>query len=65
MGYRIAGDFFDCSEAVDVAKKYEKKNDKKKKRKGDKGNEEECNILSDGIYATTGIMIRSVRLGIQ
>ena len=38
MGYRIAGDFFDCSEAVTVAKKSEKKNGKKKKRKGDKGN---------------------------
>ena len=45
MVYCMAGDFFDCSEVVAIAKKSENKKGKKKKRKGDKGNEEEGKSL--------------------
>ena len=45
----MAGTFFGCSEVVAVAKKSENKTGKKTKRGGDKGNEEEGNIPSDGI----------------
>ena len=38
---------------------------KKKKRKGDKGNEEEGKCPSDGISAAAGMMIRSVHLSSQ
>ena len=41
MVYRIAGAFFDYSEVVAVVEKSEKKKGRKKKRKGDKVNEEE------------------------
>ena len=36
----MAGDFSGCSEVVAVAENSYKKNEKKKKRKGGKGNEE-------------------------
>ena len=56
------GVFFDCSKDVAVSKKSEKKKGKKKKRKGETGNEKEGKSPLDGIYATTGMMIRSVHL---
>ena len=40
MVYCMAGDFFDCSEVVAIAKKSEDNKGKNKKRKGEKGNEE-------------------------
>ena len=39
MGYRMAGEFFGCSEVVVVEKKSKKKKGKNKYRKGEKGNE--------------------------
>ena len=60
------GAFFDCSEAVVVAKKSKKNKGKKKTRKGDKGNEEEGkNSPSDGISAAAEMMLMIVRLGSQ
>ena len=62
----MAGDFFDCSEVVDVANESEKKKGKKKKRKEEKGNVEEGkNIPSDDIYANAEMKIRSVHLDRQ
>ena len=66
MGYRMDGAFFECSEVVAIANESEKKNVKKKKRKGDKENTEEGkNIPSDDIYANAEMTIRSVHLGRQ
>ena len=66
MGYRMAGAFFDCSEAVAVANESKKKKGKKKKRKGDKGNAEEGkNSPWDGIYDAMGMTISSFHLGSQ
>ena len=66
LGYSMAGAFFNCSEVFAVAEKSEKKKVKNKKRKGDKGNEEEGkNIPQDGISAATGMMISSVHFGRQ
>ena len=63
LGYRMDGTFFECSEVVSVANESEKKNVKKKKRKGDKGNTEEGkNIPLDDIYANAEMTIRSVHL---
>ena len=60
------GAFFDCSKVVAVAKKSETKKGKKRKRKGDKVNEEEVKKSpSDSISNAAGMMIRSVHLGIQ
>ena len=61
--YCMAGAFFDCYEAVEIANNSEKKKGKKKKRKGDKGNEEEGKSPLGGISADAGRMIRSVHLG--
>ena len=61
----MAGAFFNCSEVVAVAKKFKKKNDKNKNRKGDKSNEEEVKSPSGEISSDTGMMIRSVHLGSQ
>ena len=63
--YCMAGAFFDCYEAVEIANNSEKKKGKKKKRKGDKGNEEEVKRPSYGISASAGTMIRIVHLGSQ
>ena len=66
LGYRMPGDFFDCSEVVAVSKKSEKEKGSNKKRKGDKGNEEEGKkSASYGIYDTAGMIIRSVHIGSQ
>ena len=62
----MAGAFFDCSKVVAIADNFEKKKGKKKKRKGDKVNEEEGKKRPlDGIYAAAGMMIRSVHHGRQ
>ena len=61
----MAGAIFDCSEVVAVAKKSENNKFRKKKRKGYKVNEEEGKIPLDGIYATAGIMTRSVNFSSQ
>ena len=61
----MAEAFFDCSEVFAVAKKSENKKGKKKKRKGDTGNEEEGKRPSDGIYAAAGMMISIFHLGSQ
>ena len=65
MGYLVAGAFFDCFGVVAVVKKSEKKKGKKRKRKGDKFNEEEGKSPSDGISAAAGMIIRSAFLGSQ
>ena len=66
LGYRMPGDFFDCSEVVAVSKNSDKKRLNNKKRKGDKGNEEEGKkSASYGISAAAGMMISSVHLGSQ
>ena len=65
LGYRMAGEFFGCSEVVVVEKKSKKKKGKNKYRKGGKGNEKEVKSPSYGIYAAAGMMISSVSLGSQ
>ena len=66
LGYCMAGAFFDCYEVVGVAKNSDNKKGEKKKRKGGKGKEEEGkNIPSYGISTASGVIIRSVHLGIQ
>ena len=66
MVYNISGAFFDSSEVVVGTNKSEKKKGENKKRKGEKGNEEEVKkSLLDGIFAAAGMIIRSVNLGSQ
>ena len=65
LGYCMARTFFSCSKVAVVAKNSEKNKGKKKKRKGDKGNEEEVKRPSYGISASAGTMIRIVHLGSQ
>ena len=62
LGYCMPGAFFDCSKVIAVAKNSDKKKGKRKKRKGNKVNEEESKSPLDGIYSATGMMIRSVHL---
>ena len=57
LSFIMAGDFFNCSKVVAVAKKSEKKKGKNKKRKGDKGSKTEGNSPSDGISVSEGMMI--------
>ena len=59
----MPGAFFDCYAVVAVAKNSDKKKGEKKKRKGDKGNEEEGKKSPlDGISAAAWTMTRSVHL---
>ena len=62
----MAGAFFNCSKVVVIEENSKKKKGEKKKRKGGKGKEEEGkNIPSYGISTASGVIIRSVHLGIQ